>query len=145
HTSKEGKKYLTSLPVILEAVFTDPSFRLFMTHASPHSMTEYLDSREKIEHAFKDSRADVVIFGHTHKPRIEKIGNAIYINPGSVGEPRDGNADASYAILDTQTMEAKIERIAYDVNTVADRIMKHKLPEEIASIFRTGKVPWEDV
>ncbi|MBU4222972.1 MAG: metallophosphatase family protein [Euryarchaeota archaeon] len=105
-----------------------------------HGNNEALEAvLEKLDHTdFIICAGDIV--GH-----VPKIGNAIYINPGSVGEPRDGNADASYAILDTQTMEAKIERIAYDVNAVADRIMKHKLPEEIASIFRTGKVPWEDV
>jgi len=54
--------------------------------------------------------------GHTHKQVIHKFNNKIYCNPGSVGQPRDGNFKASFATFDGQ--DFKLYRVPYDVNEV---------------------------
>jgi putative phosphoesterase len=44
--------------------------------------------------------ADVLLVGHSHVPFIRRIGGKVIVNPGSVGQPRSGDARASYAVWD---------------------------------------------
>ncbi len=60
-----------------------------------------------------------VLVGHTHFPMIRRIGAQLVINPGSVGQPRDGDPRASYAVIEDGAVTLK--RAAYDMQrTIAD-------------------------
>jgi len=48
-----------------------------------------------------EERKDYIILGHTHIPMVLHTGKGLFINPGSVGQPRDGDPRASFALLDT--------------------------------------------
>ena len=80
---------------------------------------------ERIEH--------VCMVGHTHVPGVFTVepGQKAIVNPGSVGQPRDGDPRASYAILDTGDAGAKHRfeffRIPYEVELTIDKI--HAIPE----------------
>lgn len=54
--------------------------------------------------------------GHTHKQTIQKFDNKIYCNPGSVGQPRDGNCNAGFATFDG--LNFQLHRVSYDVDKV---------------------------
>jgi diadenosine tetraphosphatase ApaH/serine/threonine PP2A family protein phosphatase len=54
------------------------------------------------------------------------------LNPGSVGQPRDGDPRASFAILDTEQETWEMRRAEYDVNEVQLRILEAGLPERQA-------------
>ena len=58
---------------------------------------------------------------------------------GSVGQPRDGNPAAAYALLDTDKKEITYCRVAYDVDEAAARIRKAGLPPWLADRLHTGK------
>ncbi len=84
--------------------------------------------------------ASVICVGHTHHPYILKVGNKLVINPGSVGQPRDGYPRASYAIIEDQRVELK--RISYPVEETIKTVWESNLPEPakslLAEVFRTG-------
>lgn len=56
--------------------------------------------------------------GHTHLATIRDYGRVFYCNPGSVGQPRDGDWRSSYALVDLEARSAVIRRIPYDVDGV---------------------------
>jgi diadenosine tetraphosphatase ApaH/serine/threonine PP2A family protein phosphatase len=59
-------------------------------------------------------------------------------NPGSVGQPRDGDPRASYAILDQDESTISFHRIPYDVRGAAAAILRVGLPEELARRLHAG-------
>lgn len=94
--------------------------------------------------------------GHTHVPAVFRsaggratfvpieAGHAIaldgscLVNPGSVGQPRDGDPDASYALLDTVTATVTFERAPYDVAQTQRRILSRGLPAILAERLSAG-------
>src|SRR5262249_51277317 len=84
--------------------------------------------------------ASVVCVGHTHHPYVLEVGVKLVINPGSVGQPRDGDPRASYAIIEDQKVELK--RIQYAVEETVKAVYESNLPEPakslVADVFRTG-------
>ena len=54
------------------------------------------------------------------------------VNPGSVGQPRDGDPRAAYAIVDTDAQHVDLIRLTYPVETTQAKIMKAGLPEVLA-------------
>ena len=73
-------------------------------------------------------------FGHTHKPWIREHGGVLFVNCGSVGKPKDGDPRAAFAILETAggRVEASIQRIPYDAESVAREVALVGLPSEFA-------------
>jgi len=67
---------------------------------------------------------DVLVYGHTHAPSVQYDGERIIINPGSCGQPRDGDTRASFVIFHTENREAKINRSVYDIDKVVDASKK---------------------
>ena len=78
--------------------------------------------------------ADILILGHTHVPFIYKVDGKYVLNPGGVGQPRDGDPRASYVMMEVDGAEVKFEhrRVRYDIEKVADEILKVGLPEMLA-------------
>lgn len=70
---------------------------------------------------------EVMLVGHSHLGFMLKRSGRTIINPGSVGQPRDGCPDAAYVILDSGTVT--FCRVPYDVEAAADEIKKAGLPE----------------
>ena len=59
---------------------------------------------------FADLPYDLVCFGHTHVPFVERTGSVLVVNPGSPSQPRDRDRRGAYAIFDTETRQAAIHR-----------------------------------
>ncbi len=64
---------------------------------------------------FEKVQGKYFLSGHTHLPRVDDFGDKIYCNPGSVGQPRDGDARASFAVFDEKF---EIYRVEYDIQKV---------------------------
>lgn len=62
---------------------------------------------------------DFVVLGHTHYPMIRKVGNTTIVNPGSVGQPRNREPGAQWALVDTQSGHIGLRREQYDYDGVA--------------------------
>jgi len=96
--------------------------RILLVHGSPQDDDEYvLPLTEKLW-PFGNPGADVLVMGHTHvqwTDRFEGCGLTV-INPGSVGQPRDGDPRACYATFDVDTVVFR--RVEYDVETAVRKI-----------------------
>ncbi|MCA9035362.1 MAG: YfcE family phosphodiesterase [Planctomycetaceae bacterium] len=95
--------------------------RFMLVHASPRDpMDEYVqDSEEQWAARLEHVDVDFVCVGHTHIPMHLTIGSIQVINPGSVGQPRDGDPRASYAVI--QDGVVHFRRVHYDI----DRAVRH--------------------
>ena len=67
------------------------------------------------------------------------VGTRHLINPGSVGQPRDGDWRASFAIYDTAFERVTFHRIPYDVAAAQQAIRSARLPDRLASRLSTGR------
>jgi len=107
-------EFLAGTPTRLEA--TVGGRRLLMVHGSPwEPYNDYLyESSPGWKRCEKDDLADIVVVGHTHVPMAARKGRALIVNPGSVSEPRGPDPDrrGSYAVIDTDAVEAWIEYLA---------------------------------
>lgn len=114
----------------------------FLTHGSPRDpLNEYVGeiTRETIlDQFFEDTGADVILVGHTHVPFKRKTKRGLMVNPGSVGQPRDGDKRASYAIINAETTEVKHGRVPYNIDKVAEEIKQTDLPDSLAERLYRG-------
>jgi putative phosphoesterase len=138
----ELKAFLRSLHP--EIRFEADAKRFRLVHGSPRRMNEYLfEDRppSSFQRLAASSEADVLVFGHTHKPYTKRVDRVLFVNAGSVGKPKDGDPRACYVVLDTAG-EVSIEflRVAYDIQTVASAIRQSDLPDKFATDLETGGV-----
>jgi putative phosphoesterase len=137
----EDLRYLGRLPV--SKTITIDESRFLLAHASPRDpLDEY--SPPDVEfwtRRLQNVEVEVVCIGHTHHPYMLEVGEKLVINPGSVGQPRDGDPRASYAILENSKVELK--RVEYPVERTVEAIQQSDLPEAdremLAEVFRRGQ------
>ncbi|MFC2010460.1 metallophosphoesterase family protein [Chloroflexota bacterium] len=135
--------YIDSLPLVIEhGDFT-------LVHGSPREpVWEYLFSNSVAGENFAHFNTQYCLVGHSHRPivfRYDEGGNCsagqflpnvklvlgrnrLIINPGGVGQPRDGNPEASYAIYDGDTGAVRLYRVPYDIRSTQDRMVERGLP-----------------
>lgn len=83
--------------------------KIGLFHGSPFNDDEYIFPDSPLDR-FQTLDFDLLIMGHTHWPMIKKANRMLIINPGSVGQPRDKDPRASFAIFDTKSKQARIQR-----------------------------------
>jgi len=78
--------------------------------------------------------ADVMLYGHTHKPYRKDFGGKVFVNAGSVGKPKDGDPRACVTLLTitTDTVNVEFLRVPYDVQKAADALVASGLPSYFA-------------
>jgi putative phosphoesterase len=137
-------EYLQKLPLLIKEEIDGK--RLYLTHASPRSMFEYIkpetpdeDIRAMLADPMEPVDSEFLIVGHSHIPMNRKLGNLTIINPGSVGQPRDRDTRAGCAVFDTETGELEFFRLDYDIDAVCAKI-EERMPhaEELTDILRRG-------
>lgn len=74
---------------------------------------------------FLGIQEDVVLMGHTHRPLRKDLKGRILLNPGSIGQPRDRAALASFAILDTVTGESQHYRVGFETARLMEDAHRH--------------------
>ncbi len=130
-------KFILKFPERNEVVVKD--HRILMVHGSPRNpIWEYVHPTYVNSDFVKDIYFDVIVMGHTHVPFVKRIGNKLILNPGSVGQPRDSNPKASFAIIDVERLFAKIIRVDYDIEKAAQKIIKFGLPDFLALRLYSG-------
>ncbi len=112
--------------------------RIAVYHGMPFDDDHYLYEDECREGLLSMSRSDLLVLGHTHVPFIKRYPSGTIVNPGSVGQPRDGDPEASYAIFDTATRKTTNRRVAYDIEEVASRTRAAGLPSMLADRLSLG-------
>jgi putative phosphoesterase len=116
--------------------------RVLMVHGSPRKMNEYLFEDRPIssfQRIAASSAADIIVFGHTHKPYTKRVDGVLFVNAGSVGKPKDGDWRACYAILEPAAIEpVQFVRVPYDLPAVTAAIRASDLPHEFATDLERG-------
>src|SRR5918999_3210793 len=135
HTDQDSKDFMRELPFDLR--FTVGGSAVHLVHGSPREVNEYLfeDKPASLyERLAAAEKADVLVFGHTHKPWVREHGAVRFVNCGSVGKPKDGDPRGAFAVLDASSgrLEVLIERVSYDAETVAAEVRAAGLPGEFA-------------
>jgi len=120
--------------------------RLFAVHASPrdHFYRYTLTPDAPDQHLREETEgvpADIVLLGHTHLPMARRVDGRLVVNPGSVGQPRDGNPHAAYAVIEDG--DVTLKRIDYDVERTIRDLRAMPIPAAIVdgltSILRAGR------
>lgn len=139
-TTDENKEWLRSLPKTLAVQLG--THHLLLVHGSPRKNNEYLTYHfpvEQMAQFFTESRADILLCGHTHLPYHRQIGNKHVINAGSAGKPKHGNPNVVYQLLDLgERLAVTTVEVPYDWEKTEQAILAAGLPEKFAAIIRTG-------
>ncbi len=132
-------------------------------HGSPTSLDTYTDSLTAARDAFQEWLGRIAFVGHTHLPSVYATLNApvgewvkhqsfeqggnylappsarVILNPGSVGQPRDGNPQASYATFDTARNQMRVYRVPYDIARTQQDITQAGLPDVMGTRLSLGR------
>lgn len=127
-------RWLGSLPTELRLEID--GLRIAIYHGSPtQPLTSYIYPEEaevQAERFLAFTNTKVLILGHTHIPyKMERNGCFVF-NPGSVGQPRDGDPRASYSILETDPLSVENRRVEYNIDATAEAIDLAGLPHRFA-------------
>jgi putative phosphoesterase len=143
HTTAQNKAYLRSL--VHEIRLEIDGRRVLLVHGSPRKMNEYLFEdrpRSSFERIARSSKADVIVFGHTHVPYTTVVEDVLFVNVGSVGKPKDGDPRACYALVDFAAADpVSFRRVPYDIEVVARAIRESDLPDKFARDVELGGAP----
>ncbi len=153
----ENRAYLAACPI--GPILVDPEIEI--CHGSPADEDVYITSDLAALRALHQSERPVCFYGHTHIPVAFKMtetefeiigrpedsqddivleGGARYlINPGSVGQPRDGDPRAAFAVLDTDSHVVSRYRTGYAVELAQQRILESGLPATLARRLALGR------
>ena len=127
-------QWLSDLPKQRQVTIDGVTFLL--VHSHPFNQGEYISPSDfnslhrQLEENNDTKKYDFVLFGHTHIQHTKAYDNVTLINPGSVGQPRDGDKRAAYAVYDTEEDELKLRRVKYNIREVVERISKVGLPKK---------------
>jgi diadenosine tetraphosphatase ApaH/serine/threonine PP2A family protein phosphatase len=87
-----------------------------------------------------DGELDILLSGDGDGKEIAVGGGRRYVvNPGSVGQPRDGDPRAAYGVVDTETMTVAIRRVVYPVERARDRIFAAGFPRALGERLMVGR------
>jgi len=111
--------------------------RVKVVHGHPDDPDHYTRP-EEFSPALLDDE-DVLVMGHTHVQHHEVYDEGVVLNPGSVGQPRDGDPRAAYAILDLDDLSVEERRVEYDVEAVQAVVADTGLPSRVGSRLSEGR------
>jgi putative phosphoesterase len=138
--SERTRSHLRHLAVIRWLVFENRNFLLAHGQVGNHGASGLEREQRDWARRAGETGADVVVLGHSHLPRVERLGRTTLVNPGSVGKPVDGDPRAACAVVEIAPtgVHAQILRVRYDVEENARALVAAGLPEEIAELLRRG-------
>jgi len=142
HASPETKEYLRKLPFSITFVAEGKKVLLFHATPSKNNLYWFEDRPEKFFREMAEKTdADVMIYGHTHKPYRKDFNGKVFVNAGSVGKPKDGDPRACVTLLTITTDKVNVEflRVPYDIKKTADSIIARGLPEYFADRLKEAR------
>jgi diadenosine tetraphosphatase ApaH/serine/threonine PP2A family protein phosphatase len=151
------REWLAALPA--GPILVDDTVEI--CHGSPFDEDAYIFDELDAVRALKVATRPLCLFGHTHYPvtfelseeAFDSVGSAAapqmrvdmrpgckyLLNPGSVGQPRDGDPRAAFAIVDTDKRWIELFRLKYAVDETQAKILKAGLPEVLAQRLAVGR------
>ncbi|MCS6845738.1 MAG: metallophosphatase family protein [Caldilineales bacterium] len=143
--STEDRAWLGNLPLSQTVELDGAIFHL--VHAMPSdplakrvSLVTARQEDLEAELALLEPRPDVLLVGHTHLPGLRQVGRTVIVNPGSLGQPRNGTPDATYAVWRDGFLQ--IHHLHYDHDTTQRKLMSLPLDPDVIDrlqeILETG-------
>jgi predicted phosphodiesterase len=154
--TQANQRWLRELPegpVTVDGAFT-------IAHGTPIDEDAYIFGEIEALNVFRRTDSPLCFFGHSHFPVIFALspeavqtvltvsplfrfrletGVRYLVNPGSVGQPRDGNPHASFAMYDDETQTVTIYRAPYRIDRTQGRILEAGLPRPLADRLALGR------
>jgi predicted phosphodiesterase len=163
HLTPQNLEWLRMLPQ--GPIRVDEDLDAQFVHGSPIDEDEYLVTMRDAQDPLTYSSVALTFFGHTHiqggfcknsakgvlqplyRSRDQRdvfevkldVGTQYLINPGSVGQPRDSDWRAAFALFDTVAYELSFYRVPYDVQRSQQRILEANLPHRLAQRLAVGR------
>lgn len=153
----ENRQWLVDLP--MGPTVVDNTVEL--CHGAPFDEDAYIFDELDARQAIDSSSTPVCFYGHTHFAIAFRLagdvlevlgpsspgdltitvepGSKYLVNPGSVGQPRDGDPRAAYAIFDSATERVDMIRVAYPLQVTQGKMQKAGLPEPLARRLGVGR------
>ncbi|MFC1524836.1 metallophosphoesterase family protein [Planctomycetota bacterium] len=163
HLTNQDKEFLRHLKLI-EKVPESNNTSIMFTHSSPYQpeLFEYIQTDYDLWMGFNNQETQLCFIGHSHIPTGFVLNNGetkdkatvslinsfnfkvepnqkLIINAGSVGQPRDEDPRACYAVYDDATKEIHIERVEYDIEKAGSKIIRSGLPASLAERLKHGR------
>jgi putative phosphoesterase len=100
---------------------------ILLCHGSPwdNDIYVYPDTDLNVFDGFKVEDFDLIVLGHTHYPMSKKIGDTLIVNPGSVGQPRNRQPGAQWAIYDSEKNAVEFRSEAYDASDLIRQCLQN--------------------
>jgi len=154
--TEENREWLVGLPMGPTII----NGEIEICHGAPFDEDAYIFDELDARHAFEAATAPVCFYGHTHfavvfrmvKDLLEIVSppdgetaltidaqSRYLVNPGSVGQPRDGDPRAAYAIYDTATKQLDLIRLTYPLEITQEKMLKVGLPDPLARRLALGR------
>jgi predicted phosphodiesterase len=154
--TQQNREWLVALP--MGPTIIDGEIEI--CHGAPFDEDAYIFDELDARHAFEAATAPLCFYGHTHfavvfrmvKDLLEIVSppdgetaltiepqSRYLVNPGSVGQPRDGDPRAAYAIYDTETKRLDLIRLAYPLEITQEKMLKVGLPDPLARRLALGR------
>jgi putative phosphoesterase len=111
--------------------------RVRIVHGHPENPDRYTYTGEFSPDLLGEE--DVLVLGHTHVQGHERFDEGVVMNPGSVGQPRDDDPRAAYAVLDLDDLTVTEHRVEYDIDRVREAVAAADLPARIGDRLAEGR------
>jgi putative phosphoesterase len=134
--SGRSREYLSALPP--RAHITIGGRLAGLYHGSPRDDSEYIFEEEAEPELLRLSGTRLLILGHTHVPYVKRAKEGTIVNPGSVGQPRDGDPRACYMVYDSTKDDFVVRRVEYEIDAVVNAISRAGLPKDLGERLRHG-------
>ncbi len=164
HLAPENLEWLRNLPIGPVRIDELPGIQF--VHGSPADEDEYMVSMDDAIEPLVLAKIPLTFFGHTHlqgafyssveggeyfRPEYKTAGTLAscefrlqeglryLINPGSIGQPRDGDWRAAFATFDVESRMVTFWRVPYSLKSAQDRILAANLPQRLATRLAAGR------
>lgn len=141
--AEEDRMHLGRWPAAASITLGDTRF--FVTHGTPADplygrLNPATHPEAALHSLFGDIAAGVIVLGHTHMPAIRRFDNRVIVNPGSLGQPRHGSPDATYAVWEDGHVQ--IKHLHYDYDSTAHKLrllaLSPEAVDQLSEILQTG-------
>lgn len=131
--SSDQREWLAALPTERSAC----NDTIKIVHGHPNDPNRYTYPADFSPELLGSESA--LVMGHTHVQHHESFPEGTILNPGSVGQPRDGDPRAAYSILELPSGDVHEHRVEYDIDAVINEIKTTELPIETGERLRKGR------
>lgn len=143
--SDEQQEWLTTRP-LTDTINT--TLKIVHGHPNPDRPYKYIreNNMQNVIPYMENMDCNILAAGHSHIQFKQEVTNdkgeliGTVVNPGSVGQPRDKNPKAGYAIIETDPADVTLHRVEYDYETTIDRIRETGLPPQSGKRLRAGQL-----